>query len=144
MFHLPTIKFWRNTGFVVLLLCLCFTLFGTFGISGSIAYRWGTNIEPNAFGHKWILWAMLVFTVLSLFTVSSFTKPKLGQSAVGEETASALAIGLMSIFTGINIIIVIYAFYPLPIVPILGTAGIFFVFVLYMIFAALRRKRKSL
>jgi hypothetical protein len=43
MFHLPTIKFWRIAGFVILALCFCFVLLGTFGINESIVYRWDTN-----------------------------------------------------------------------------------------------------
>ncbi|HWR23328.1 MAG TPA: hypothetical protein VN366_07605 [Feifaniaceae bacterium] len=140
MFRLPTIKFWRNTGLIVLLLCICFTLLGTFGISGPIAYRWGAAVEPNAFGGRWVLWAMLVLSVLSLFAAASFTKPKPGQRAVSKETASALAIGLMSIFTGVDIILVLYAFYPLPAVPIAGTIGVFLAFVLYLLIAAWREK----
>lgn len=143
MFHLPTIKFWRNTGFVVLLLCLLFTLLGTFSTTGPIVYHWDTTSEPNASGGKWLLWAMLVLSVLSFFTTTSFTKPQLGQNAVNKETASALAIGLMSSFTGINIIIVIYAFYPFPTVPIVGTIGILLVFVLYLIIAVVQKKRSK-
>lgn len=141
MFHYPTIKFWRFVGFIILALCFGFVLLGTFGISEPIVYRWDTNIEPNAFGGKWLLWAMLVLTILSLFTTSSFTKPRWGQSTVNEETASALAIGLMSSFTGVDIIIVIYAFYPISVVPIVGTISIFLVFVLCLIIATLRKKQ---
>lgn len=141
MLRLPTVKFWRNAGWIVLFICLCAALLGTFGITGPVAYHWGADAEPNAFGGIWMTWAMLLLTGLSLFAVPSLMKPKAGQSAVHEETACAFAVGLMSIFTGVNLIVVLYAFYPVPVVPAAGTIGILLVFVLDLILAAVRKRR---
>ena len=142
MFHLPPSIFRKNTGLIIFLLCFLVTLLGTFNTVGDFVYRWGANTEPNAFGSKWILWAMLLLTLSSLFTSSSFMKPKLGQSTVSEETACALTIGLMTIFTSINIIVVIYSYFPISNIPIIGIILTFIALILYILITVSKNKNR--
>ena len=46
---------------------------GTFLADGSIVVHWGENGMPNNSAGKWILWAMLLLSVLSMFSYSSRT-----------------------------------------------------------------------
>ena len=78
MFHLAPVRLWRNISIVMAVAAGIAALAGTFFADGSIAVHWSGSGEPNDSAGKWVLWVMLLLTVLSLFTYSSFLKRRPG------------------------------------------------------------------
>ena len=106
---------------------------------GSIVVHWGENGMSDNSAGKWILWAMLVLAALSLFTHSSFLKRGSGfQAQIGREMACAMSAGMVSMFSLIDITLVVYDFYSFAIVPVIGTAAIVSVFIIYALTAYFR------
>ena len=94
---------------------------------------------PNDSAGKWVLWVMLLLAVLSLFSYSSSLKHRPGfQMPIGREMACAMSAGLVSMFSLIDITLVVYDFYPFMIVPVIGTAAIVSVFIIYALIAYFR------
>ena len=76
MFHLMPIKLWRNVSGIMVLAAFLAAMAGTFLADGSIVVHWGENGMTNNSAGKWILWAMLLLSVLSMFTYSSMMKER--------------------------------------------------------------------
>lgn len=141
MFHLAPVRLWRNISIVMAVAAGIAALAGTFFADGSIAVHWSGSGEPNDSAGKWVLWVMLLLAVLSLFTYSSFLKRRPGfQTPIGREMACAMSAGLVSMFSLIDITLVVYDFYSFAMVPIIGTAAIVSVFIIYALIAYFRER----
>ena len=131
MFHLAPVRLWRNISIVMAVAAGIAALAGTFFADGSIAVHWSGSGEPNDSAGKWVLWVMLLLAVLSLFSYSSFLKRRPGFQ-------TAMSAGLVSMFSLIDITLVVYDFYSFAMVPIIGTAAIVSVFIIYALIAYFR------
>lgn len=144
MFHLAPVRLWRNISIVMVVAAVIATLTGTFFSDGSIAVHWSDNGVPNNSAGKWVLWVMLLLSVLSLFTYSSFLKRRPGfQVPTGREMACAMSSGLVSMFSLLDITLVVYHFYPFTLVPIIGTIAIVCGFILCVLTAYFREHHGS-
>ena len=126
MFHLAPVRLWRNISIVMAVAAGIAALAGTFLADGSIAVHWSSSGEPNNSAGKWVLWVMLLLAVLSLFTYSSFLKHRPGFQ--------------ISVFSLTDITLVVYDFYSFVIVPVIGTAAIVSVFIIYVLIAYFRER----
>lgn len=141
MFHLAPVRLWRNISIVMAVAAGIAALAGTFLADGSIAVHWSSSGEPNNSAGKWVLWVMLLLAVLSLFTYSSFLKHRPGfQISISREMACAMSAGLVSVFSLTDITLVVYDFYSFVIVPVIGTAAIVSVFIIYVLIAYFRER----
>ena len=139
MFHLAPVRLWRNISIVMVVVAVIATLTGTFFADGSIVVHWSDNGVPNNSTGKWVLWVMLLLSVLSLFTYSSILKRRPGfQIPAGREMACAMSAGLVSMFSLVDITLVVYHFYSFAIVPIIGAIATVCSFILCVLIAYFR------
>ena len=138
MFRLSPIKLWKNISVIIFLIAIIFTLIGTFTIHGDLVVHWSSAGVPNNSSGKWILWLMLLFAFLSMFTHSSFSKKHSGQKPLSMEMSSAFSSGLEAVWTIIIIILVTYNFYTMIAIPIIGTIAIVFCYILLAVIAYIR------
>ena len=125
MFRLAPVRLWRNISIVMAVAAVIATLTGTFFADGSIVVHWSDNGVPNNSTGKWVLWVMLLISVLSLFTHSSILKRRPGfQIPAGREMECAMSAGLVFMFSLGDITLVVYPFYSFTIVPIIGAIAI--------------------
>lgn len=144
MFHLAPIRLWRNISIIMVLAALLAAMGGTFLTDGSIVVHWGENGIPNNSAGKWVLWAMLLLSVLSLFSYSSITKERPGYNVpVGKEMACALSTGMVSIFSLVDVVLAVYKFYPVTAVPVIGTVAIVCSLILFVVIAYIRQHNSS-
>ena len=140
MFRLPPIKLWRNISIIEFIIAIVFTFIGMFTISDNLVIHWDGEGIPNNSTGKWILWALLLMAFLSMFTHVSFSKERPGKNALSIEMSGAFSSGLVSTWTTIIVILVIYNFYSLTVIPIIGTMVIILYYILFLIIAYIRNK----
>lgn len=144
MFHLAPVRLWRNISIIMVLAAFLAALTGTFLTDGSIVVYWGDSWTPNNSAGKWILWVILLLSVLSMFSYSSITKERPGYNVpVGREMACALSTGLASVFSLVDVTLVVYKFYPVTVVPVIGTAASVCSLVLFVVAAYIREHNGS-
>ena len=144
MFHLMPIKLWRNVSSIMVLAAFLAAMAGTFLADVSIVVHWGENGMPNNSAGKWILWAMLLLSVLSMFSYSSMMKECPGYNVpVGREMACALSTGMVSVFSLVDVVLAVYKFYPVTAVPVIGTAAIVCSLILFVVTAYIRQHNTS-
>ena len=141
MFRLSPIKFWRNISVIIFLTAIIFTLVGTFFIHGDLAVHWNEAGVPNNSSGKWILWAMLLLTFLSMFTHSSVSKKRPGQNPLSAEMAGAFSSGLAATWTIAIIIMVTYNFYPMTAIPAIGAIAVVLCYILFAVIGYIRDRR---
>lgn len=143
MFRLSPIKLWRNISVIIFLTAIFFTLVGTFSIYGDLVVHWSDAWVPNNSSGKWILWAMLLLTFLSMFTHSSVSKKRPGQNPLSVEMSGAFSSGLAASWTIAIIIMVTYNFYPMTAIPAIGAITIVLCFILFTVIAYIRDRRNE-
>ena len=131
MFHLMPIKLWRNISSIMVLTAFLAAMAGTFLADGSIVVHWGENGMPNNSAGKWILWAMLLLSVLSMFSYSSMMKERPGYT------------GMVSIFSLVDVVLAVYKFYPVTAVPVIGTVAIVCSLILFVVITYIRQHNSS-
>ena len=143
MFHLPSIRLWKWIALSVVFLAAVFAAAGTIGTDGPLVIHWSSGGEPNGFAGKWALWGVLLLAVLSMFAQGSLTKKRPGSIPVGPEMAGALTAGLAATFSFVDVTIVVYGWFPTNAVPVIGTAAIAAVWILFPLAAHVRGKAGS-
>ena len=141
MFRFSPIKLWRNISIILFLVAIIFTLIGTFAINDNLVIHWNDVGVPNNSTGKWILWVMLLLAFISMFTHSSFSKKGPGRNPMSLEMAGAISSGLVSMWTVIDVILVIYNFCTLIVIPITGTIVIVFCYILFVLIAYGRNRK---
>lgn len=137
MLRLPPIRFWRNIGIVVLILCFCFTIVGT--VSGRVTYRyWGAKESSNG---TWFLWFLFLATVLLFFSYPSLMKRTSYDETPDQETTCAFSAAMMGIFTDGIVLMVIGSLFPSSPFPIIGFCLIFVILLLTAWVASFRIKK---
>ena len=142
MFRLPPIKLWRNISLITFFIAIIFTLIGTFTIHGDLVVHWSSAGVPNNSSGKWILWVMLLLAFLSMFTHSSCLKYRPGQNPLSIEMAGAFSSGLVATWTIGIIILVTYNIHPKVAIPIIGSIAIISCYILFVIIAYIKKKKK--
>ena len=145
MIHLPKIRLWKVISLVLASAGVIFALIGTFCVEGNLAVHWGGDGTPNGFAGKPVLWFMAVLSVLSMFSYESFAKERPGWHFPmgGPETAYAFSTWLTGGFAAVNVIAVLYSFYPAAVIPTVGAIGIVALLPALLLIAHLRNKRSE-
>ena len=141
MFRLSPIKLWKNVSVIIFLIAIIFTLIGTFTIHDELVVHWNSVGVPNNSSGKWILWAMLLLTFLSMFAHSSVSKKRPGQNPLSVEMSGAFSSGLAASWTIAIIIMVTYNFYPMTAIPAIGAITIVLCFILFTVIAYIRDRK---
>ena len=143
MFHLSPIRLWRNISLVLFGAGLCAALAGTVLIRGRLAVHFGGDGVPNGFAGKWVLWLLLAMAFFSLFTSAGFSRrPAPGQFSLSPETGCALSAWLVTAFSLVDVLLVVWHFFPLPAVQGAGLALLLGSLPLFLLIACLRRRRE--
>ena len=83
MIKFMPIRYWKNISLALFITGLTFTLVGTFCIKGNLVVHWSDEGVPNNFAGKWVLWALVLLSAISMLTYNSFTKEKAYSAGFG-------------------------------------------------------------
>ena len=144
MIKFMPIRYWKNISLALFITGLTFTLVGTFCIKGNLVVHWSDEGVPNNFAGKWVLWALVLLSAISMLTYNSFTKEKAYSAGFGgpvsPEMAGALSAGLTGIFSFVAVTLVVYSFYSEILVPIIGTVLIIAMLIVFPLIAYFRNR----
>ena len=142
MFRLSPIRLWRRLSLAMLGAGLCAALAGTFLIQGELAVHFDSGGAPNGFAGKWVLWLLWAMALFSLFTHAGLSKkPAPGQSSLSPEMGCALSAWLVTAFSLVDVLLVVWHFLPLPAVQASGLALLLGTLPLFLLAAFLRERR---
>ena len=116
-----------------------------FVISGgeALVIQFHSDGTPSTWASPWVLWGLLLMAVFSLLAASYPRRPSPGQKPLNPETACALFCGLSWLISLVALTLAIYALLPIPAVFYIGMVAAVLVIPLFLLVAALRRRRGS-